>query len=610
MPTSPLKVDNTAFLIEKLASDCAPLQYVRELTVNAIQAIQARRQGGWNGAGEVHWDVDWPLLEQRPGVFKLQISDNGTGMTGPEIERYINSLSASGRVQGLDANYGLGAKITAGVLNPAGLVYKSWVDGVGAVAILHKDAEADVYGLQQLKLPDGNFGHHSPISDEAKAPPIDTNGTAVVLFGQNDDDITMKPAGQPLKWLIKYLNTRFYEIPDDITIKVRDFSKADPAMWPSSPDVGLAQGGSQMRTVKGMKRHLEEHREVTSGTVDLKTATVRWHILPESSIQQSDIWETAPHCAAIFQGELYELRAGRSAYGRIRDFGVVFGYDRIVLYVEPKADKLSVTANTARSQLVVAGGGLPWDEWAAEFRQQLPKPIQDLMDGIASKAGAGNYREAIRRRLRDIRDLFRISRYRRSAQGGHLVSGTSPGGSTRSGGGGGLGGGGGGGGGGVSGGGAGNLYGAFISAGGDPAAEIAGRLNDPDVKWVSVGKGRAADDELDDRAARYDERQNIIYANADFRVFTDFTKEVCSRYGNAPPNQVKDMVEEWFAQQLIEAVLGVQALKGSPAWDTSTLETALSPEALTTAVMPRYNTMRQITRSLGAKLGAAAGTDA
>jgi len=128
---------------------------------------------------------------------------------------------------------------------------------------------------------------------------------------------------------------------------------------------------------------------------------------------------------------------------------------------------------------------------------------------------------------------------------------------------------------------------------------------------VSVAaNSRAADDELDDRAARYDERQNIIYANADFRVFTDFTREVCGRYSSAPATAVKDMVEEWFEQQLVEAVLGVQALKGSPAWDTTTLDAALSPEALTTAVMPRYNTMRQITRALGAKFGAGAAAEA
>jgi hypothetical protein len=118
-----------------------------------------------------------------------------------------------------------------------------------------------------------------------------------------------------------------------------------------------------------------------------------------------------------------------------------------------------------------------------------------------------------------------------------------------------------------------------------------------------------SDDELEDRAAMFIETENQILANEDFRVFLDFIDEVGTRYPGAPANDVKDLVQEWFEQQLIEAVLGVQTLKGSSGWNPDELELALSPEALTTAVMPRYNTMRQITRSLGARFGATAAED-
>ena len=37
--TMKMKVDNTGFLVDRLAKDCAPLQYIRELTQNAIEAI-------------------------------------------------------------------------------------------------------------------------------------------------------------------------------------------------------------------------------------------------------------------------------------------------------------------------------------------------------------------------------------------------------------------------------------------------------------------------------------------------------------------------------------------------------------------------------------------
>jgi hypothetical protein len=100
----------------------------------------------------------------------------------------------------------------------------------------------------------------------------------------------------------------------------------------------------------------------------------------------------------------------------------------------------------------------------------------------------------------------------------------------------------------------------------------------------------------------------MIQANRDFRVFQDMIRFVGSKYADSSEisSQIRDTVEEWFEQQLIEAVMGVQALQGSPAWDTQTLEKAISPEALTTAVLPRYNAYRMVTRALGAKLGSAA----
>jgi hypothetical protein len=601
-----MQVDNTAFLLEKLASDCSPLQYIRELTKNAMETIQARMDTGWAGPGEILWDADWALVESG-GLYKLQISDNGTGMTGAEMELLINALSSSGRVQSLTKNFGVGAKITAGVENPVGLVYKSWVDGHGEMVHLWKDPDQQVYGLKQFELPNGDFAHHASIKAELKAQNIETSGTAVVLLGKHDDEHTMKPDGLPLKWLIKYLNTRFFRIPDNITIKVRDFSRSDPENWPSSPTVSMGDGGSQLRTIKGMHDHLT-NKAVSHGVKHLSDASVYWYVLPAERIEQSDIWESSAHIAALFQDELYEMRTGRSALARLREFGMVFGADRVVIYVEPDTTKLDVVSNIARSGLLIQGEELPWSRWASEFRADMPQDLRNLMDEITSAAEGRDHRDAIKRRLREIRGLFRVSRYKRSANGPVRIGGRLPGGgdphptgpnegrrgSTS------------GGRGGAS---SSDIYGAFITADGEPGVAVAGRQSEPAVHWVSIADGtRSENDEMEDRAALYVSESNLIQANRDFRVFQDMIREVSNRYSQTPEvlGQVKDSVEEWFEQQLIEAVMGLLALQGSPQWDTATLQKAYSPEGLTAAVMPRYNTFRMITRSLGARLGAAA----
>src|SRR5512142_1216847 len=106
--TLALEVSNTGFLLDRLGQDCAPLQFLRELTQNAIEAIGRTP----SKAGEIVWDVDWTAvdLSDYPEP-KLCVIDNGDGMTGEEMVKYINQLSSSGSGQSMSGNYGVGAKI-------------------------------------------------------------------------------------------------------------------------------------------------------------------------------------------------------------------------------------------------------------------------------------------------------------------------------------------------------------------------------------------------------------------------------------------------------------------------------------------------------------------
>src|ERR1700676_843956 len=127
--TLEMRVANMTFMLERLAQDCGPLQFVRELTQNAIDSIAAL-----NGQhGEIRWDVDWIRYDLEPKEgFKLAVIDNGIGMTGQEMVNYINQLSSSMHEQSKHGNFGMGAKIAAAPRNQLGLVYLSWKDGRGS----------------------------------------------------------------------------------------------------------------------------------------------------------------------------------------------------------------------------------------------------------------------------------------------------------------------------------------------------------------------------------------------------------------------------------------------------------------------------------------------
>jgi hypothetical protein len=123
-----LAVENPTFLLERLGSKCGDLQFLRELTVNGLDAIAALPPPAKR---RVVWDLDWQRSEATGGrVRKLSVTDTGTGMRPDQLGRYINQLASSSREQSHTANFGVGAKVAAGSRNPHGLEYPSWQHGV------------------------------------------------------------------------------------------------------------------------------------------------------------------------------------------------------------------------------------------------------------------------------------------------------------------------------------------------------------------------------------------------------------------------------------------------------------------------------------------------
>ena len=593
--TLAMTVANTGFMLDRLGQDCSPLQFLRELTQNAIEAIEELP----DKTGEIVWDVDWNRHALAP-TFKLSITDSGIGMTGPDMIRYINQLSSSAHVQSYEGNFGVGAKIAAATRNHAGLIYLSWKDGVGAMIHLWRDPDTLAYGLRQFEWPDGTYNHWLPISDDLRPGTISDHGTMVVLLGNDIDEDTMAAptaAASPSRWIARYLNTRYYSFPPGATVRAREGWE-----YPrTNTDTNV------LRTVTGQGPYLERHSE-KNGALELTGATAHWWILKDESAlsQNSGFLASNGHAAALYQNELYELAVGRSATARLQNFGVIFGHDRVVIYIEPMPGTSSrVTPNTARTQLLIDGNPLPWSDWAAEFRAALPDEIKELMEEVTAGSHSSDHRQAIRERLKAIRDLFRLSRYRPSANGraridpDSLISGgeeeddqsrlrkrTA------------------GGGGGRGGGRAGDIYALFVATDGIPAERVTGDA-DPIVQWITAAEGTRVAGDLEDRAAKYLYEQNLLQINGDFRVFTDFVDRWVARYSDVPGARevIQDTAREWFEQALIEAVVGTKALLGSKEWGIGDLEKSLSEEALTAAVMPRYHIEMAVRRALGARLG-------
>jgi hypothetical protein len=590
--TLALKVANTGFMLDRLGMDCDDLQFLRELTKNSIEAIQRLP----DKKGEIVWDVDWVTFDLL-GKYRLSITDTGEGMDGEEMVKYINHLSSSSGVQSHVTNYGVGAKISAATRNPAGLEYLSWKDGVGYFITLWKDSKTGEYGLRQMERPDGTFGHWAVITDDVKPPLIGNHGTKVVLCGRDDDHNTMDaPPGapSPSRWFTRYLNTRFYEIPEGITLKAREgwtFDRSD-------------KDRNVLRTVTGQKPYLTAHMQ-SHGTVKLQSAVAKWWILKDESAlsQNSGSIASSGHAAALWQGELYEMSYGRGSTAMLQGFGVIFGHNRVVIYVEPFGD--NITTNTARTNLLIGGKPCPWADWQDEFRAKMPKEIVTLMEEVSAQSEKSDHSDSIKERLKQVEELFSLSRYRPSKAGTLLVEGEAPalGGAALEGSrvrepkeGTGKG---------AASGQVASAYALFLSDQGVPGHQAKPDVF-PRIDWISIADGTRLQGDLEDRAAKYLKKDNRLLINSDFRIFRDMVKRWTSQFSNVSgvSNTVNEVVREWFEQSLVEVVLSANALRGSQHWVDAKIDELLSEEGLTAAVLPRYHIDYSIKRSLGSKLGA------
>jgi hypothetical protein len=384
--------------------------------------------------------------------------------------------------------------------------------------------------------------------------------------------------------------------------------------------------------IRGERAHLER-RAVDSGSVDIGGARVRWWILDDDSTgrrREAQEWLSTGHVAAVWLGELADvLPPVRGGYSRLNTFGIRFGYERVVLWVEPtvaptvpseakikralaaraakgaspsdlaeldmtlRAGVPRVTPNLTRTALLLDHGPLPWAEWAARFAEVLPEPLRQLQERVARDTTQRDLSGEIVSRLLDHWQFLRIPPYvaprgpRTSSSGVPDVPAAGRGREDppRT---------------------------AVVAPVVHVNQDLDGRVDDavpaqfdaPDVAWVTSRDGSRAPGDIEDRAARYDSSGRVLTINADFRVF----QAIVAFWGWQHPAPgagaiIEDAVREWYQTALVEVVVAAHALTSGGSWDEHAIATLLSPEALTAAILPRLASHQLLKKTLTQRLG-------
>jgi hypothetical protein len=576
-------------LIKNLGRDCHPTQFLREFTKNAIEACQR------SGEKICKVVIDYnQKVNQTADVYKICFIDTGDGMTDTQMINLLNNLSASGSVKNEYENYGVGAKISALTRNHEGIQYESWRDGVGHTVFIKYNSDEGIYGIQGIPSDDGLTHYAIKIPDKDKPSEIGTHGTRVTLMGMSWMQDTMLPpegvSGIKESWIALYLNSRFFRIPDHIEMGAR---------------IGYYRENNPKHNyvlkIRGQKAILDEKAQ-SKGVEQLSDAKLYWWVMPKASDGHGRELLKG-HTALLNEDEIFDISDSRS--NRVAYFGVVLGRDRVIIYIEPQ----NVVQNTARTNLVRPDGSpVSWDKWQDEFRSKLPQKLKEFLDDLLNENAKDSHTESIKERLKGLRELYKLSRYKISTKGTMFASPNSDidfdtgnirlgvrrevpiplsptpkkGGTT------------------------GNLSTALLTALVDEDTGIRVSVVEPDpfpkVEWVNVTE--EINQQLTDRAAEFIQTENLILANKDYQGVEDLVKYFSKNYSDTPEviKIIKDEVMQALEQALTECVAGALSLKNRRHWNPKDFEMAISKEALTTAVMQRYWMVSHIKRVLGSKI--------
>ncbi len=251
---SPIRVADEAFLIASTIDRCPKTMMLRELVMNALEAASLEE----NAAKHVH--IGHKQIE---GAYKLSIWNNGPGLSAAELHKICDLASSIRKETGLDANFGMGAKVASLPSNRLGLRYRSSHDGqVHEVKLVQVDG---IYGRHRYDatLP-GVAGEIADVTEQSASDGHLPQGdwTEVTLFGNRPDQNTVSDPydGDPAVetgWIAQYLSNRFFRLPPGVSLTLPSGAPGltGPAFTGIGARLGLFDRTESVRTVGGIVVH-------------------------------------------------------------------------------------------------------------------------------------------------------------------------------------------------------------------------------------------------------------------------------------------------------------------------------------------------------------------
>ena len=366
--------------IDRTYQSCGPLQYVRELCVNSLEA----------GATRIEFMPATMTTSMGKLAHRLMIADNGCGMTPEQQEEFLNVHAFGSKAIGdIHGNFGIGFKVSALPWNHTGIVVMSWhpENPDGSLMTLKYDERVGDYGALIRVMEDDEhrglssttmrpYGDYVPL----KPPWIQDHGTVVILFGMTGEEHTYfgaTPGTRPDSFLLSgYLNKRFWVWPAEVKLSVHE-----PAL----------SGGALTfvpRLIQGARWFVKSGQLGDSGGLEASgTETlsdgvqIDWYLWEKERPENAKRFShTNGFIGVLYKSELYDVQTRASTY---HTFGIHTANVRkratlVIRAPLSSAGHPGVFPDDARTMLKLHphGTALPMVEWATEFANNLPAALQ------------------------------------------------------------------------------------------------------------------------------------------------------------------------------------------------------------------------------------------
>ena len=395
---TPIQIDDTDFLVATTIERCPRMMMIRELTKNALEAASLGAEG------------------QRQVIFrtinfgdvpKLAIWNAGPGMDASELYRMCDLASSIRKEKGLDANFGMGAKVASLPSNKYGMTYRSCKAGeVNEVILCQRDGR---YGRLRRQLENGELSEVINVTELARDEGYDLgqDWTEVRLLGNEPEQDTVRAPydGNPAvdaQWLATYLYHRFYRLPEGIRVvlqagthKLGDGSRVFEPL-PRRAAAGAFERTETVKAPHGIKIHYyydppyekaPSHNRSISGAIQSALSLV----------------------GVVYKDELYDVKTGRAWAINAPLFGIPFGSKHISVHIElpsnapvlPEAYRQFLRYQSGEQDTVQA---VHFGELVAQHRPPW------LIDIIRSFAPESTSSDEIRDELQKLLDDLRVRR--------------------------------------------------------------------------------------------------------------------------------------------------------------------------------------------------------